>query len=180
MNGMKLYLVRHGETDWNLENRAQGQVDNPLNATGIRQAEKLREKLAAYDFDICYCSPLKRAIQTAELALGNRIKIIFDDNLKERNFGDLEGSDPRTWKTDVYDRRINSNEGNIEPINSLLARSKKVLERIKSENNPDASIVIIGHGILLKTMYFNLVGYDDDTDFWDFHLRNGEVFEYNL
>ena len=177
---MKLYLARHGQTDWNLEHKAQGQVDIPLNDTGIEQAEELKDKLKSYDFDICYCSPLKRAIQTAEIAVDGRTQIILDDNLKERSFGDLEGTDPKTWNIDDYDRRLNTDEGGIEPINSVLSRSKRVLERIKNENTSDAKILIVGHGTLLKTLHFNIVGYDDDTDFWSFHLENGEIAEYDV
>ncbi len=177
---MKLYLVRHGETDWNLEHKAQGQVDIPLNATGIHQAEDLRDKLATHDYDICYCSPLKRAAQTAEIVVGGRTKIIYDDNLKERSFGQLEGTDPRTWKVDDYNRRLNTNENGIEPIKSVLERSGEFLERVKSENLTDAKILVVGHGTLLKTLHFNIVGYDDDTDFDSFHLGNGEIAEYEV
>ena len=160
---MKLYIIRHGQTDWNLEKKAQGQVDIPLNDTGVNQAKELKEKLQSYEFDICYCSPLKRAAQTAEIAVDGRTQIIFDDNLKERSFGRLEGTDPKTWNMDDYDRRLNTNENGIEPINDVLARSKKILERIKAENPNDAKILIIGHGTLLKTLHFNIVGYDDNT-----------------
>ncbi|MBQ6486583.1 histidine phosphatase family protein [Candidatus Saccharibacteria bacterium] len=177
---MKLYLARHGQTDWNLEHRAQGQVDIPLNETGIKQAEELREKLKSYHFDICYASPLSRAAETAKIAVDGQCEIIFMDDLKERYFGSLEGSDPKTWTMDDYDRRINSNEGGIEPIKDLLARSKRALEKIKAENSPDSSVLIVAHGSFLKTMHFNIVGYDDDTDFWSFSLENGEIKEYEV
>ena len=178
---MKLYLARHGQTDWNLGHRVQGQTDIPLNATGISQAEALREKLKDYDFDVCYCSPLKRAVQTAEIAVGNRVKIIFDDNLKERNYGSFEGADNRNWdKKNDLDRRANINDGGIEPIKDLLARSKKVLDRLKAENPPDAKILVVGHGTLLKTLHFNIIGYDDDTDFLSFNLKNGDVVEHEI
>lgn len=177
---MKLYLARHGETDWNLEHKAQGQVDIPLNATGIKQAEGLRDKLKSYDFDVCYCSPLKRAAQTARIVVDGRSEIIFDNNLKERSFGRLEGTDHRTWNIDDYDRRLNTNRDEIEPIKDVLARSKKVLERLKAENPPDAKVLVVGHGTLFKTLHFNIIGYDDDTDFWSFHLKNGEIAEYDI
>lgn len=177
---MKLYLARHGETDWNLAHKAQGQADIPLNATGIKQAEELRDKLKPYDFDICYCSPLTRAVQTAEIAVDNRSKIIFDDNLKERSFGSLEGTDAQTWGFDDYDRKFNTNQGGIEPINDLLARSKKVLEHLKAENPPNAKILIVGHEIFFRTLHFNIVGYDGNTDFWTFHLKNGGIAEYEI
>ena len=177
---MKLYLARHGETDWNLHHKMQGQTDVPLNNTGISQAEALREKLKTYDFDICYCSPLKRAVQTAEIAVDKRAKIVFDDNLKERSCGSLEGADTKHWDKNDLDRRINTNEGGIEPIRDLLARSKKVLDRLKAENPPDAKILLVGHGTLLKTLHFNIVGYDDDTDFLSFNLKNGDVVEREI
>ena len=177
---MKLYLARHGQTDWNAEDKAQGQTDVPLNATGVKQAEELREKLKAYDFDICYASPLKRAAQTAEIAVDGRAQIIFEEDLKERSFGQLEGISPKEWRVDSLNLKLNSNEGEMEPIKDVLVRSKRVLEKIKSENSADAKILIVGHGVLLKTMHFNIVGYDDETDFWSFHLKNGDVVEYDV
>ncbi|MBR2831037.1 histidine phosphatase family protein [Candidatus Saccharibacteria bacterium] len=177
---MKLFLVRHGQTDWNISNKAQGQADIPLNATGILQAEELREKLKNYQFDKCYVSPLKRAVQTAEIAVGDRMDLVFDDNLKERYFGELEGTDPKTWEGDNCDRKTNINTGGMEPILDVLTRSKMVLERIKAENPPDAKVLVVGHGVLLKTLHFNIVGYTDETDFWSFHFKNGDVMEYEI
>ena len=81
---------------------------------------------------------------------------------------------------DDYDRRLNTDEGGIEPIDKVLFCSKRVLERIKNENIPDAKILIVGHGTLLKTFHFNIVGHNDDTDFWSFHLENGEIVEYDV
>lgn len=90
---MKLYLVRHGETSWNIGRKVQGQTDIPLNETGVRQAEKVREELKDEVFGVCYCSPLMRARRTAEIVVDGRVEIVIDDNLKERGFGELEGTD---------------------------------------------------------------------------------------
>jgi len=178
---MKIYLVRHGETDWNLNHKMQGQVDVPLNATGLNQAEKLKETLEHYDFDICYCSPLKRAAKTAEIATNGRVKIVFDDDLKERGYGSLEGKDSESWKIDDFNLQLNTGEGGMEKIKDLFKRSKRFLERLKAENPPDAKILVVAHGTLLKTLHFNIVGYDDDTDFASFHIiKNGEISEYDI
>ncbi len=178
---MKLYLVRHGETDWNLECKAQGQIDNPLNATGIRQAEELRDKIKDYKFDVCYCSPLKRAIQTMKIILGDRdLRTIYDDNLMERSFGSLEGSDASTWVSDAFDLKINSSEGSMESIKEVLARSKKALERIKTENPPDAKVLIVAHDFLLRTLFFNIVGYNDDSDFRRVSFKNSSITELEI
>lgn len=177
---MKLYVVRHGQTDWNLENRMQGQTDVPLNDTGINQARKLKKTLESYDFDICYCSPMKRAVQTASIAVNGRTKILYDDDLKERSYGDYEGVDCATWDIDENNIRLNTNEGGIEPIKDVLARSKRVLKRIKAENPANAKVLVIAHGALLQALNFCIVGYDDDTDFGTFELDNTALAEYEI
>ena len=63
---MNIFITRHGQTDWNLERRVQGQTDIDLNETGRLQAEEVREKLLGEDLDLIICSPLKRARHTAE------------------------------------------------------------------------------------------------------------------
>jgi broad specificity phosphatase PhoE len=177
---MKLYLVRHGQTDWNLKKIAQGQTDTSLNATGIQQAEALRDKLASYQIDACYCSPLTRTTQTAQIIINDRCPIIFDNNLKERFFGELEGTSPDTWTEDVLDLRLNSTLGGCESLKDTLIRSQKALNRIKAEQPADAHILIVGHGALLKTVHYCIVGYNEDTDFRGFHIHNGEIVEYDI
>ena len=177
---MKLYLVRHGQTDWNLKRIAQGQTDIPLNATGIKQAEALRDKLQDYQLDICYCSPLIRAAKTAEIAVNNRCPIIFDNNLRERSFGKLEGTPAAEWPEDVLDLRLNSHIGNCETMQATLDRAKLVLDRIKTEQPATAHVLVVGHGSLLKNLHYNIVGYTLDTDFHGFHIHNGEIIEYDI
>ena len=168
---MKLYLVRHGETSWNIGRKVQGQTDIPLNETGVRQAEKVREELKDEVFDICYCSPLMRARRTAE---------IVANNLKERGFGELEGTDSAHWEIDGFSRVLNTNEFGIEPVRDVLARAKKFLERVKAENSAEAKVLVVGHGTLLKMLHYNIVGYDDETDFREFYMENGEIVEYEV
>lgn len=90
---MGLYFVRHGQTDWNVEGKLQGRSDIPLNATGRAQAAETREKLKHVHMDAVYCSPLKRAKETAEIinALWG-LPIHYDERLMERGFGDMEGA----------------------------------------------------------------------------------------
>ena len=86
---MNIYVVRHGQTDWNKENKLQGNTDIELNDNGRKQALDLKGELKNIDYDIIISSPLKRAIQTAEL-INNNKPIIIEDNLRERSFGDFE------------------------------------------------------------------------------------------
>ena len=87
-----LYIMRHGKTDWNEQHKLQGRTDIPLNDDGIKMAEAAALKYKDVHFDICYCSPLKRAKKTAEILLAGRdIPIISDDRLVEMSFGKDEG-----------------------------------------------------------------------------------------
>lgn len=172
---MILYFLRHGETDWNVKGLAQGQVDTPLNSTGIRQAEAIRPTLNSLNFSAVYCSPLRRAVETAHLSVPDRYNIILDDNLKERFFGTLEGTSPTSWGVDTFDRKINTDFGGIEPIRTILARSNAFLNRLVSTHSADDIILIVAHGCFFKTLYFNIVGYDDQTDFRSFQMKNCEL-----
>ena len=89
---MIIYLVRHGETDWNRAGRLQGQTDIELNEKGREQAEKLREKLSGAELDAAFSSSLARARQTRQIILDGRNVPAWDEPLlKEMNFGQWEG-----------------------------------------------------------------------------------------
>ena len=91
---MKIYLVRHGETDWNQAGRLQGQTDIDLDAQGFAQAAGAAERLKEVPFEIAFCSPLIRARHTAETIVGERkITLTTDERLRELNFGPWEGTD---------------------------------------------------------------------------------------
>ena len=89
---MDIYLIRHGETDYNKVRRLQGVTDIPLNERGIELAQKTAEGLKEIHFDRIYTSPLIRAVKTAEIIRGNReLEIIPTEGLQEISFGDYEG-----------------------------------------------------------------------------------------
>lgn len=89
---MRLYLIRHGETDWNKVKKLQGKSDIPLNAFGEHLAEETGEALSTVPFDVAYTSPLKRARRTAELVLGDRnVPILDEKRIEEMGFGIYEG-----------------------------------------------------------------------------------------
>lgn len=96
---MKLYLVRHGQTDWNLQDKIQGWADVPLNDAGIKQAERLRDQLHKKNIipDKVYASPLQRVRSTAKIITDGKQQIIIDERLMERNVGELEGRSCREF-----------------------------------------------------------------------------------
>lgn len=183
---MHLYLVRHGQTDWNIKKQSQGVADIELNATGIAQAEELAQEIQrrGLKFDFIYSSPLRRAKKTAEIITGNRKDIIFDDRLIERDYGELEGKvvDWGALGVDDLSIRQNTNIYNIEPIRTVLSRAESFLADLKSRytHQPDAQILIVAHGTLLKALHYAIVGYDEGTNLRGFHLENCGMHEYDV
>lgn len=180
---MKLYIARHGQTDWNVEHKAQGRTDIPLNDIGKKQAEQLRENIKNIKFDVVYASPLKRAAETAQIAIGDRNEIVYDDRLVERSFGDYEGKVINGWVEatgyDIGDLKLNTNIGNIEPVKDVLARIKSFLDDIKVKHSDNETVLVVAHGQVARGFHHNIVGYDDDTDWWSVEFGNAEAREYD-
>ncbi len=180
---MKLYLVRHGQTDFNVTGQAQGTSDVPLNATGIKQATELAQEIKDHGltFDFYYVSPLLRARQTAEIITEGQADFVIDNLLTERSFGELEGKKV-DWSEigDIFDRRTNYSGHGIESIQDLLARAQSFLDQVKAQHSDDSTILVVAHGALLRALHFSIVGYDDDTDFAAFRFENCEMREYDI
>lgn len=87
-----LYIMRHGKTEWNAEHKLQGRTDIPLCEEGRQMAKNAHEEYKDVHFDVCYCSPLCRARETAQLLLeGRNVPVITDERLIEMSFGIYEG-----------------------------------------------------------------------------------------
>lgn len=179
---MKLYLIRHGQTDWNLHKRVQGATNVPLNATGLAQAADLRRQTADLEFEACYASPLLRAAQTAMIVVDGRTEIIYDSRLKERSHGKFEGQYLPKWdliKPDIFDREINTNVQGIEPIRSLDARTGEFLQEIYYKYSETAKIMIVAHAGSLKSMLSSIMDYNSP-EFRDFRFEQGQVYELDF
>ena len=181
---MKVYLVRHGETDWNRECRLQGQSDTVLNEIGIELAEITAKELKDTEFDMIYSSPLRRAYMTAEIFnRGRELEIFTDKRLLEINFGEREGHRiPGRDEDDgnpIYDfefrtEAYNPPEGG-ESFDDVFARTKDFWDKVivplegKCEN-----ILIIGHGCMNRTIINRLLD-NPIGDFWNIKLDNCAV-----
>lgn len=152
-----LYIMRHGKTDWNELHKLQGRTDIPLNSDGRLMAEKAREEYSGVHFDVCYCSPLKRAHETAEIVLrGRNIPIIADDRLVEMSFGVCEGkencfNDPDSPISRLFlepEKYTTPVEGG-ESFDQLFARTGEFLEQVaKPLVNQGKDVLIVGHGAM--------------------------------
>lgn len=182
---MRIYLVRHGQTDWNLEKRMQGREDVPLNTTGRAQAEKLRDKIRDLEFDVVYASPLKRAAETAEIAVGDRYEIIYDERLVERSFGEFEGKvcEIRAQPVegmDIDDISLEEIPGKVETVKSIVARAEDFMDFLRQKHDSDAEILVVGHGAMSKAFDWILSEHGEDDVFGSRRLENAEMWEYEV
>lgn len=152
-----IYLVRHGETNWNKERRFQGQKDVPLNDYGRMQAKKLSEKLhlSKYTIDAIYSSDLKRAYETANIIADKyNYDVRINVGLRERFFGILEGLRLEDFKkdypyTNFYNFDIDNNL-NIEPYDDFERRIYNAILTM-SQEHLNGSILIVSHGAAINS-----------------------------
>lgn len=174
----KFYIVRHGQTGWNVLGLMQGRVDIELNETGILQAESVKKQIKIDEIDICYCSPLKRTKKTAEIIVDGKVEIIVDNMLIERNLGNFEGT--KIDQDVIYSQwnyEENNSDNNLESIKDCLNRANEFLNKLNQKYD-NKTILIVSHGSFIKALHFNLIGYDKDTDFLSFRPENGVLYEY--
>lgn len=172
---MKLYIVRHGETDWNKARKIQGQVDIPLNEFGKHLAIETGKGLSDVPFELCISSPLVRALETAKLILGERdIPVIADERIVEMAFGVWEGGccSEEEWDLpqefrDFFEapERYTAPEGG-EDFYMVRERLKDFLTEIcGKEDWQDKNILITTHGAALCGM-LNVIRNKPVSEYW--------------
>lgn len=162
---MKLYVVRHGQTDWNINGKIQGQKDIELNDTGILQARSSKEEFNKLDVDLIMCSPLKRARRTAEIInQDKKLEIIYREELIERGLGDLEGKDCETEEEDIYNYYINDTKMNVEPVVELCNRINRLFNEIKTKYSTN-TIMLVTHSGTARAIEGYFYGIDSKRKF---------------
>ncbi len=177
---MKLYLVRHGKTDWNLSKLIQGKTDVPISDIGIKASKKIAKQLRDVHFDICFSSSLKRALDTAEIIVDGKCEIIPSDLLMERDLGRLEGTLVHNYKIkEFWDLNYKKDANGVETPKELLARTKKFLDYLK-KNYSDKTILVVSHSGTIKALHYNIIGYDENTDLTKFYSNHNVIYEYDI
>ena len=167
---MKLYIIRHGETDLNAKSVMQGWVDPPINQSGRELAAMTGQAMKDIRFDRCISSPLSRARETAEIVLresGNEIPITTDDRLREMSCGDIEeksitemGDAARLFFVDPF--RF-PGFPNGETIQDLCSRTQEFFRELTSVDD-GKTYLISTHGCAMRAMLNYL--FDDPSDYW--------------
>lgn len=175
---MKIYLVRHGQCDSNL-NKIYNYKNEDLNATGIKQANDLKEKIKDIKFDVIYSSPLLRAKHTAEILNIYNKEIVLDDRLIERDPGNLEGQPLEiTDREEYWNLYTDIKYGTEERIDKLFGRVNDFLEELK--NKEYNSVIVVAHSGISKAFYAYFEGIPKGGKFLNLGLKNIEVKEYEL
>jgi broad specificity phosphatase PhoE len=155
----RLWLARHGETDWNLEGRFQGQADPPLNASGLAQARRIADLLVEAGIQAMYCSDLQRALLTAQI-IGEKLGIMpqVDRRLCEIRLGEWEGmlkeqiifQYPEVWhkrQLDPVHVRPPGGENLLELAERVWAAADQI-----AQMHPDGKVLIVSHGVALASL----------------------------
>lgn len=176
---MKIYVVRHGETNENISKMMQGNMDTELNDAGRKQAYDLVKKVASCDVDLIFSSPLKRAYDTAKIiAQGKRI--VVDERLKSRNHGEFQGiSRNEINLKDYWNIKKNIRYEKAESVKDLYDRIDSLLMDIK-RYYPDKKVLLVTHSGITRILYYYFNGIPEDGDLTSYKSTNCSFEEYDL
>lgn len=175
---MKIYIVRHGQTPSNFAG-VYNSIEEDLNENGIEQAKALGEKIKDLDYEVIYCSPLKRTVHTANIINFYNKEIIFDERLVERNAGKLNGMPIDTVDREKYWNYNNKEKyDDEESVQELFERVHSFLDELKYKDYK--SILVVAHSGVSKAFYGYFNEIPKDGKFLKLGLKNGEIAEYEL
>ena len=175
-----LYVVRHGQTDWNNKKIIMGSRNIPLNNKGIEEACTLKEKITNINYKLILCSPLKRTVQTANIINENKdINCMYDSRLIERCLGKLEGKPYVDYNDMLWDINANYSLDGVETMKEFRDRVYSFMSYIY-DNYLDTNVLVVTHGGVsaLIDSYFNDTLYDGPVS--NKFLKNGEIASYDL
>ena len=180
---LTVYVVRHGQTDWNKDGRIQGGTDNPLNANGRDQAAAMARLMADVKVDAVYVSSHQRARQTAAVFEG-RTPVVAMDELRERFFGKFEGANDKdpAIVADWNKRRFSwadDMEGG-ETLESQSRRAEVALKTIRDKHKDGGTVVVVGHGGINPLLVSHLIGVPPQEGASAINQGNDEIYRIEL
>lgn len=172
-----VYLIRHAQTVMNNERRFSGVIDSEIDETGYKQLEELKQKMSQYKIQQCYCSPLTRAVMTAQSFFDNPIKV---NDLHEMNFGDIEGMKftdveklyPHIANS-LVDEKTNTKFPNGESQKTFNKRVNKIYHDI-IKNDEHSSIAIVSHSCVIRQIISQAMVKDSSMS-WNIHIGNCSI-----
>ena len=177
---MRIYVIRHGETMVNANNRLQGRIDSGLTKDGIKQAEQVGRYFWDKEVDLIISSPLERCKQTAKAISNNLIEIIYDDRLLGRNHGEFTGVPKESINFDEYwDYNKNVQYEKAESVVDLFSRVEALLVHLKKKYD-NKTLILVTHSGLIRVLYYYFAGIPDDGILSEIDIDNCNIFKYDL
>lgn len=177
---MNIYVIRHGQVSSNKERIIASYTEVDLDETGIEQAMQASRLLKEIDYDMIYCSPQKRTMTTMKILNKDKKPVIFDERLKERNAGKLEGKSALEIDLDSYWNYYNEDiYENAESMMSLFQRVYEFLEYLKKQSHLQ-NVVIVTHDGVCRTIACYFRGIPKDGNIRVYKHKNCEIRKYEL
>ena len=170
-----IYLVRHGQTDWNLQKIFNGVTETDLNQTGTRQSRRLAKNLEDVNLDVCFCSPQKRARQTSEIIYAGNA--IFDDRLAEIICGEFEGKDETPESFRQFFKASETGDKGVEKFSDFLERMCDFCEML-ARDYKGKNILVITHAANARAANYYFSGRPKDYDFLKSVGKSGEFVTF--
>lgn len=183
MHTTKLYLARHGETEWNLYKKLQGRLDSPLTEAGKHQANQLGQRLLAENVHKIYASPLGRASQTAlRCKAVLSVDLEYEDELQERHFGDWQSSffddlDGHKHFHDIFFKVTHESPPNGESGVACAQRIQNCLNLIVAQHSQQ-NLLVVTHGDAIRC-FMSLITKESGVDAYS-QYGNGKIFEIDF
>ena len=177
---MELYVVRHGETDENINKVMQGNMDTLLNDTGRRQALEVKNRLGDTKIDLIISSPKARALETAKIISDGRFPIITDDRLLSRDHGEFQGK--TRYEVDLEDYwniKINRQYERAESVGHMFERVTDLLGDIK-KNYRGKTVMIATHSGICRILYYYFNGIPESGSLLEYESTNCSLEKYEL
>lgn len=175
----RLYVIRHGQTPWNAQNRVCGRADVPLDDTGIAQARAAAEQLRGLHLDRVIASPLTRARQTASLLLdtaGIGLPIELDARIAEQDFGAFDGTSRTEPTFRAQRRQAPLRQGGGESAFDVVHRVYSLLDELRDAQQ---DVLLVCHGAVSRAIRSYFVSMTGD-EFFDYLADNCELVAYDL
>lgn len=184
-NKLELFFVRHGETEWNQEGRLQGWLDSNLSPHGIKQITHLKQQLKGIRFAAAFSSTSNRAIQTAELLVGDYLTIVKDPRLLEIHLGSWQGkrlADIEKNDFERYNHYFHHPEKYIpdtgESFHQVVHRMGDFLESCANAFD-SGKILAVSHGVAIRALILLILRLPIK-NIWDFEIEGASVTKVTI
>lgn len=177
---MKLYVLRHGKTEGNVNDVMSGHQEVYLTEEGKEEVKKVSEILPSKHIDLILASPLIRTRQTAEIVSNGKIPIIYEEKLKSRNHGEFAGMKRCDVNLEEYwNFHLNKQYKEAESVKDVYKRTKEVINLVKTKYS-DKTVLLVTHSGICRMIYYYFKGIPADGNLLGYEAKTGLLEEYEL